>query len=181
MRLITLFNNLSVDGYFEGPNHDISWSKGDFETFPTDPSEQADTILLGRATYDLMASFWPTPAAQAYPEVAQYMNSAQKVVVTHRPFEPNWNNTTVVTNNVIDSIQKLKEGPGKSIIMLGSNNLCVQLMEAGLVDEFQLVVNPVALGAGTPMFAGLKRKVELELVDSKTSPTGVTLLTYKPA
>jgi len=109
------------------------------------------------------------------------MNSAQKVVVTHRPFEPNWNNTTIVTRDVIETIRNLKEGPGKSIIMLGSNNLCVQLMEAGLVDEFRLVVNALALGVGTPMFSGLKGKVELKLVDFQTSPSGVTLQTYKPA
>jgi dihydrofolate reductase len=181
MRPIFVFNNISVDGYFEGPDHDIAWSKGDFQAFPEDPSQQADTILLGRNTYDLMESFWPTEQASSlYPAVAAYMNNAEKVVVTHRPFEPTWNNTTIVSTDVVDAIQQLKQRPGNSIIMLGSNNLCVQLLEAGLIDSLQLVINPVALGQGTPMLAGLSRYVPLQLTDTQTSPTGVTMLTYKP-
>lgn len=181
MHPILVFNNISIDGYFEGPDHDIGWSKGDFQAFPDDPSQQADTILLGRTTYDLMAGFWPTEqAASLYPDVAKYMNSAEKVVVTHRPFEPTWDNTTIVSSDVIDTIRSLKQKPGKSIIVLGSNSVCVQLLEAGLVDRLQLVVNPIALGQGTPMLSGLGQYAPLKLVDSQTSPTGVVMLTYEP-
>lgn len=182
MRPVSLFMNVSLDGFFEGPDQDLSWSKGDFQAFPQDPDQQADTILLGRRTYDMMAGFWPTAQAEAlYPDIARYMNTTQKAVVTHRPVELAWANTTAITHNLTESVRELKQAPGKGIIILGSNNLCVQLMQAGLVDEFQLVLNPVAIGAGTSLFTGLAGRAELALVDSQTSPTGVTMLTYRPA
>jgi dihydrofolate reductase len=181
MRTLFLFMNVSLDGYFEGPDHDISAFNGDFEAFSHDPDRKVDTMLFGRRTYHMMEAFWPTSQAEELaPEVASFMNEQRKVVITHTPFEPNWNNVTVISDDAVAEVKKLKEQPGESIIMFGSNSLCVGLMQAGLIDEFHIMVNPVALGAGTPLFAGLPGKADLALIDSHQFKSGAVLLKYKP-
>jgi dihydrofolate reductase len=182
VRRIFLFMNVSLDGYFEGPDHDLSWSKGDFEAFSPEESQEVDTMLFGHKTYDMMQSFWPTPqAAEFAPEVAKFMNDRRKVVVSHRPFEPGWSNVRVISDDVAAAIRKLKAQPGKDIIILGSNNLCVSLMQEGLIDKFQIVLHPIVLGAGTSLFSGLPQKAELTLTGTRQFPSGRILLTYAPA
>ncbi len=182
MRRIFLFINVSVDGYFEGPGHDLSWSHGDYEAFSQERSEQVDTILLGHRTYELMEAFWPTPqAAQSAPVIAKFMNDRDKVVASHQPFEPHWQKVTVISGDVVAQIRRLKEGPGKDIILMGSNNLAVSLMPAGLIDEFQILVNPVALAAGTSLFSGLPGPAGLRLTGTHPHASGSVLLTYEPA
>jgi dihydrofolate reductase len=181
MRRIFLFMNVSLDGYFETPDHDLSWSKGDFEAFDSGESGGVDAILLGRKTYEMMQSFWPTPQAQEMnAEVAQFMNETSKIVVSHHDFDPKWQNATVVSKDVAATIRRLKEQPGKDIIILGSNNLSVSLMQDGLIDEFQIVVNPVALSEGTPLFKGLPEKANLKLKRTHNFKSGAVLLTYVP-
>src|SRR5262249_15350904 len=120
MRKVFLFMNVSLDGYFEGQGHDISWSHTDFEPFSTEESQGVDTILLGHRTYELMESFWPTPQAEEVaPDVARFMNENRKVVASHASFEPSWRNVTVINDNVAEQVRKLKEQPGKDIIILG--------------------------------------------------------------
>jgi dihydrofolate reductase len=182
MRRITLFTNISLDGYFEDSQHDISAFKSDFEAFSSDSSSEVDTLLFGHRTYEMFKSFWPTPQAQQVaPDVANFINETHKVVVSHHDFDPGWNNVTVISRDVAESIQKLKQQPGGTIMMFGSNNLCVSLMQAGLVDVFQILVNPVALGSGTPLFQGLPHKAELTLTNSRQFKSGVMMLTYEPA
>jgi dihydrofolate reductase len=184
MRRLFLFMNVSLDGYFEGPGHDISFfnARDDhFEPFSPEQGQEVDTILFGRKTYGLMKAFWPKPqAAQAAPEIAKFMNENHKVVASHRAFEPGWSKVTVISNNVTGEVQKLKEQPGKNIIMFGSNNLCVSLMQAGLVDEFQILVAPIALGEGTSLFAGLSKRADLVLTETRQFKSGKILLTYEP-
>jgi dihydrofolate reductase len=181
MRKIFLFINVSLDGYFEAPGHDISWSHTDFEAFSAGQSGEVDTILLGHNSYQLMENFWPTPQAeQTAPEVARFMNDRLKVVATHNSFEPVWNNVRVISGDVAGEVKKLKEQPGKDIIMLGSNSLCVSLMQEGLVDEFQILMNPIALGEGTSLFSGLPQRAELTLTDTRKFKSGAILLIYKP-
>ena len=182
MRRLFLFMNVSLDGYFEGPGHDISWSHSGSEPFSAEESQAVDTILLGRRTYELMKAFWPTPQAQAMqPDIANFMNDRLKVVASHTPFDPGWKNVRVISAEVAGEVKKLKEQPGKTIIMMGSNSLCVSLMQAGLVDEFQIVVNPVALGNGTPLFKGLAKKAELTLTGTQQFKSGTILLKYAPS
>src|SRR5512141_1528389 len=122
MRRIFLFMNVSLDGYFEGPGHDIAWAHGGSEPFSADESQAVDTILLGRRTYELMRAFWPTPqAAESQPEIARFMNERRKVVASHKPFEPGWKNVTVISGDVVGEVSRLKEQPGQTMIMLGSN------------------------------------------------------------
>lgn len=180
MRNLFLFMMVSLDGYFEGQQHDLSWHNVDdeFNAFAHEQNNALDTILFGRITYDLMERYWPTPeGARDDKETAQWMDLARKVVVSE-PFQPTWNNTEVISENVLDRIAALKQEPGTDIVMLGSNMLCVSLMEAGLVDEFRLMINPVAIGNGTPLFAGLPKRVEFTLQRSRTFKNGNVLHVY---
>jgi dihydrofolate reductase len=182
MRRLFLLMNITLDGYFEGPNHDITWANNNAEAFPSDADNQMDTLLLGHTTYDGMKVFWPTPQAkEMLPEVAKFMNEIEKVVVSHHNFDPGWQNVRVISENVIDEIKKLKEGPGKTIGLFGSNTLCVTLMEHGLVDEFQILVNPVAIGEGTPLFKGLHDRAKMTLRESKQFKSGTMMMFYEPA
>ena len=172
--------NVSLDGYFEAPGHDLSWAKNDFEAFSPEQSQEVDTILLGHRTYEMMKSFWPTPQAeQVAPEIARFMNAKNKVVASHEPFEPGWKNVTVISGDVAGAVKKLKQLPGKDIIILGSNNLSVSLMREGLIDEFQILVNPVAIGEGTSLLAGLPKRADLTLTETRKFDSGTILLTYR--
>lgn len=182
MRKIFLLMNITLDGYFEGPNHDISWANNNNEAFPSDPDNLVDTLLFGHTTYEGMVSFWPTDMAkQMMPDVARFMNDTPKVVVSHNDFDPGWENVRVISGDVIEEIKKLKAGPGKTIGMFGSNTLCVSLMAHGLVDEFQILVNPVAIGTGTPLFLGLQDRTKLTLTQSRQFANGTMMMTYVPA
>jgi dihydrofolate reductase len=181
MRKIFLLMNVSLNGYFEAPGHDISWATDDFEAFSRGQSGEVDTFLFGHRTYEMM-KFWGTPQAQQMqPEVAKVMNERPKLVASHAPFEPGWQNVTVISGDVVGQVKTLKEQPGGTIAIFGSNTLCVSLMPEGLIDEFQIIVNPVALEAGTPLFQGLAEKAKLTLVESVQFKAGTVLLTYKPA
>jgi len=184
MRKIFLFMMVSLDGYFEGPNHDLSWHNAKNEEFKRLEAEhkvESDAILLGHTTYDLMASFWPTPEAlRSDPKTAKFMNETPKFVVSHKPFEPGWKNVSVIYGDVIGQIKALKEKSGKDIALFGSNMLCVSLMEAGLVDGFRIMVNPVAIGMGTPLFVGLKKHTNFKLDSVRKFKSGNVLLYYRP-
>jgi dihydrofolate reductase len=173
--------NVSLDGYIEGPNHDLSWANDDFAAFSPEQSMDVDTILLGRKTYDMMKSFWPTPQAETLaPGVARFMNETRKLVASRRDFEPGWENVTVIHDAVAD-VKPLRAQPGNDIIILGSNTLCASLVQAGLIDEIQVMVNPVVLGTGTSLFAGLPEKVKLMLVEARPFSAGRVLLIYTRA
>ena len=180
MKKIFVFTNVSLDGYFEAPGHDISGFKNDPEAMAPNPGKEVDTILLGHRTFEMM-KFWSTPqAAETAPEIAKFFNENLKVIVSHNSFDPGWNNSKVISIDVAGEIKKLKAQPGKNIIMFGSNTLCVSLMQEGLIDEFQIIVNPVAFGEGTPLFKGLPKKAELKLMETRKFKSGAVLLTYEP-
>ncbi len=180
MRNITLFMNVSLDGYFEGPDHDISWTIRDDEAFSSADNDGTGTMLFGHRTYDMMKAYWPTPqAAQNMPEIARYMNENLKVVASHKPFEPGWQNVRVISHGLRQEIEQLKQQPGKDIIIFGSNTLCVSLLQWSLLDEVQLLVNPVVLGRGTSLFQGLPEKANLKLTKTKQHKSGNLLLTYQ--
>lgn len=184
MRKIFLLMQVSLDGYFQDANHDISWAHDDGEAFSADQSrDEVDALLFGHTTYDMMKAFWPTPQAkQTAPEIAKVMNEKQKYVTSHKPFDPGWQNVTVLSgNDIVKQIKALKEGPGKTIGVFGSNKLCVSLIEAGLLDELQIILNPVALGEGTPLFKGLPKPHTFTLAETKKFKSGKLLMTFTRA
>lgn len=185
MRKIFLFMMVSLDGYFEGPGHDLSWHHVDskFNDFAIKQMQEADTILFGKRTYQLMESFWPSKAGlEGDPEVANLMNSTSKVVVSSslkKVFQTeHWKHVRLINENVEKEIRKLKNAKGKDIIVLASSNLCVSLLKWGLLDEVRIMINPVVIGKGTPLFHGIKEKVGFKLMKSRNFKSGNILLTY---
>ncbi len=183
MRKVYLFMMVSLDGYFEGPGHDLRWHNvdGEFVDFAVKQLDGTGAILFGRTTYEMMAGFWPSEQAEkADPETAKRMNSLPKYVASRTLKRVDWSNSRLLGKEPGADVAGLKAQGGKDIAVLGSNNLCVSLMEKGLVDEFRIMVNPVALGAGTPLFKGINGKVQLRLTQTKRFKSGNVLLTYVP-
>ncbi len=183
MRKLIAFNFVTLNGYFKGPNDDISWNNHDAEEneFAAENLKAGSTLLFGRVTYEMMASFWPTPmAAQSSPAVAEGMNKAEKVVFSRTMKKAEWNNTKVVKGDIVEATRKMKQMPGKDMTLLGSGSVITQLAENGLIDEYQIMVDPVAIGDGTPIFKDIKHKLNLKLTKTRTFKNGVVLLCYKP-
>jgi len=139
------------------------------------------TLVFGRTTYEMMASFWPTPAAaEQFPEVARNMNSRPKVVFSKTLQKASWVNTTIVKDDPALAIKKMKNEPGDTLVIMGSGSIVSQLSSAGLIDEFQIMVLPVVLGAGKTMFDGANKMLNMTLTNSRTFKNGKAFLVYKP-
>ena len=181
MRNVFLFMMTTLDGYFEGVDHDISWHNADneeFALFANDQLDETDTLIFGRKTYELMENFWPSDEAiKIDPETALRMNSLRKVVFSRNPISTNWHNVET-SNHVFDKIHELKHKPGKDIAVLGSSNLCLTLINDGLIDEIRIMINPIILGRGTPFLYGVDKQLNFKLKDSRTFKSGNVLLTY---
>jgi dihydrofolate reductase len=183
MRKIIAYNFLTLNGFFKGPNEDISWHKhGEEEArYSEEMLAQNSILLFGRKTYEHMASFWPTPMAkELFPKVAEGMNRAEKIVFSESPFEAAWENTQVVTGNIVEQVQRLKGSSGQDMAILGSGSIITLLTDSGLIDEYQLMIDPVALPDGMPVFKGIKQKLDLQLTGSRVFKSGVVLLCYQP-
>lgn len=182
MRKLTSFTFLSLNGYYKGENEDTGWHRhGEEEGKYSEESLQSDNILLfGRKTFEMMSGFWPTPvAAEMFPKVASGMNKAEKIVFSDTLNSVKWNNTTIMKGDIVDQIIKIKSTKGNDLTILGSGSIVTQFSDAGLIDTYQIMIDPVALGAGTTLFEGLKQKLDLKLTGSKIFKSGVILLTYK--
>lgn len=181
MGKLGVFNFVTLNGYFKGPKGDISWHKHGAEEseYAAEGSSSGSTLLFGRVTYEMMASYWPTPdAMKNMPDVAPGMNNSDKIVFSRTLKKAGWNNTRLVKDNMVEEIKKLKKA-GKDMTLLGSGSIITQLAEHGLIDEYQIMVDPVALGDGTPMFKGLKHPLDVKLTNTKTFKSGVVLLCYE--
>jgi len=184
MRKVFVFNLVTLDGYFEGPRREIDWHNVDaeFNEYAIGMLNSVDTLLFGRVTYELMACYWPTPDAMKNdPIVAGKMNSLPKIVFSRTLDKVAWNNSRLVKSNVEEEIQKMKKQPGKDIVILGSGSIVSELAPLGLIDEYRLMVNPVVLGAGKPLFKGIKDRLNLKLIKAKTFKSGNVLLYYEAA
>ncbi len=209
MRKIIFQNMVSLDGYFEGPNKELDWHlvDGEFNDYAAELLDSVDTLLFGRVTYELMASYWPTATALTNdPVIAAKMNSLQKVVFSRSLDRADWNNTRLAKGDAATEIRRLKQLPGKDIAIFGSSELTVSLMNAGLadsgaadsgaadsgaanrglaksslVDEYRIFVAPVFLGSGKPLLKGLQTRLNLQLSGSRVFKSGLVLLSYRPA
>jgi dihydrofolate reductase len=183
MRKIILFNLTSLDGYFEGPDRDINWHIVDdeFNEFAIQQTGEFGAFLFGRVTYELMASYWPTEDAKRDdPNIAELMNRLPKIVFSKTLKKVEWENTKLVNDNFVESISKLKQEAGKDIAVFGSSDLAVTLIEHGLLDELRIMVNPILLGEGKPIFQGIKTQLGLQLLKTRTFKSGNVLLYYEP-
>ncbi|HEV8486526.1 MAG TPA: dihydrofolate reductase family protein [Blastocatellia bacterium] len=182
MRKLSVFNFVTLNGYFQGKNGDISWGHSHPQNdYAAESAGGGDILLFGRKTYELMVQFWPTPEAmKSAPEVAEGMNKAEKIVFSRTLDKVEWNNTRVMKDNVLEEIKKMKQTPGSNMTVLGSGSIVNQFADAGLIDEIQLLVQPVALSEGTPILKDIKGKVEFNLTNSRVFETGNVLLVYQP-
>jgi dihydrofolate reductase len=184
VRKLFSFNLITLDGFFEGPQQDLGWHNvdGEFNEFAIAQLDTIGTIVFGRITYLGMASFWPTPfALENDPVVAGLMNSIPKVVVSRTLDQAEWNNTRLIKANVAAEIATLKQQPGKDLAIFGSANLTASLMQEGLVDELRIMVNPVILGQGSPLFKDVNERVNLKLSSTRVFRNGNVMLYYQIA
>ena len=173
----------SLDGYHEGTDHSIEWHTAgtdEFNRFAVEQMDEVDLLVFGRVTYELMAGYWPTQAARDDdPEVAARMNDLPKVVVSRALDHVTWANTELVGDHVKERLTELKQRPGKDIAIFGSSNLTAGLLRMGLVDEVRIMVSPVLLGRGTPLFQGADLTA-LTLREVRSFESGNVLLVYTP-
>ena len=185
MRKIVLSLHMSLDGFVAGPNGEMDWIKLDDELFDLvgKATNEADTALYGRVTYQMMQSYWPTagdePGASKHDkEHSAWYNRVQKFVISKSMKGLNIDKTTIISDNVAGEIKKLKNEKGGNIIMFGSPSAAHTLIQDNLIDEYWLFVNPVLLAEGIPVFSKIKGRIGLELVKVERFSCGVTGLNY---
>jgi dihydrofolate reductase len=186
MRRLVAFDNVTLDGYFAAIDGDIGWAYGnpdpEFDAFVADNASAGGQLLLGRKTYDLMAGYWPTPAAsQNAPTVAERMNHLPKVVFSRTMGTASWSNTKVMKGDLAAAVRRMKHESGPGMAILGSGSIVSQLAREGLIDEYQLVVNPVVLGKGRTLFDGITARLGLRLTKSRAFRHGKVFLCYEAA
>jgi len=183
MRKVILFNMITLDGFFEGQDGDIYWHITDeeFNEFAVQQTGTAGGLIFGRRTYELMAGYWPTEQAmQEDPQVAELMNSLPKYVFSTTLEQADWNNTRIIQGDLARAIGKLKSERGNDLFVFGSGDLTASLLREDLIDEYRLMLNPVALGHGTPMFKDLDGPRKFKLLWSRPFQSGNILLSYVP-
>jgi dihydrofolate reductase len=184
MRKVIMFNRISTDGFFAGPNGETH------EWFIQDPAldkathkmMEPDTVLLGRVTYQLFESYWPKvrtdpQAPKEARKIANELHDMKKLVVSHTLDEVSWENTRVIKNNLIEEVKKLKQGDGPDIVIFGSGTVVQQLTVEELIDEYLIAVTPIILGVGKSFFKDVQ-KLNLILLKAKIFDSGNVLLHY---
>ncbi len=172
---------ISLDGFFEGPNHELDWHNVDteFNNYAVQQLDSASLLLFGRRTYEMMASYWPVEIAQEDdPIVSKRMNNMPKMVFSKTIDKIEWENTKLAKDDLVKTISDLKSKPGKDLLILGSSNLSKNLIELGLLDEIRLMINPIVLGNGNKLFEGIKQSLSLKLASTRQFDSGNVLLTY---
>ena len=184
MPSIIVFNQVTLDGYFTDMKGDMSWAHkqdAEWNTFVADNAKGDATLLFGRITYEMMASFWPTPTAlELFPSVAERMNSLPKIVFSRTLDKASWNNTRLVKGDLATEVRKMKNEPGSDMVILGSGSIVAQLAQEGLIDEYEIALNPIVLGNGRTMFDGIKEKLTLKLTKTRAFANGNVFLCYEP-
>lgn len=186
MRKIIVFNLISLDGYFAGEDGDISWHNVDaeFNKFAIEQTSQFGGIIFGRTTYQIFEDFWPKALVDPKTsdddrKIAQIINDTWKLVFSKTLKQVTWKNSNLFREIDPDEIKKWKQYPGKDMVIFGSGTIVQQFTNLGLIDEYKFLVNPVVLGKGKPMFANLKEKLNLKLIDTRTFKNGNVLLDYQ--
>jgi dihydrofolate reductase len=185
MRNLIVFNHVSLDGYFVDKKGDMRWAHKqdpEWNEFVAGNARGGGVLLFGRVTYEMMASYWPTPmAAQNSPAVAEHMNNLQKVVFSRTLDKASWNNTKLLKGDLATEVRKMKQESGQGLVIMGSGTIVSQLAQEGLIDEFQIVVCPIVIGSGRTLFEGVTEKLNLKLTKSRTFGNGNVYTCYQPA
>jgi len=185
MAKVVVFNSVSVDGYFKTPDGDISWAHAaddpEWNEFVGSNAQGGGRLLFGRVTYEMMASYWPSPqAAKDNPVVAEGMNNLEKIVFSRTLDKVTWKNTRLVKRDLGKEVRKLKDEAGDDVVILGSGTIVAQLARENLIDEYQLITFPVVLGRGKTLFDGLEQKLALKRTRTRAFKNGNLLVCYEP-
>lgn len=185
MRNISVLNRITLDGFFDGPNGENDWFIPDEDVdkavHEMGAGPGADTLLLGRMTYQHLERFWPTVNEQ-FPEpvreMAKEVNGMPKWVFSRTLKELTWENSKLMTGDLVEEVRRIKEGEGGGLLILGSGMLVQQLTEARLIDDYVFILTPTVLGKGKSQFKQ-EQKVDLDLVEVRTFPSGNVVLHYR--
>jgi dihydrofolate reductase len=177
LRKLIVSNLMTLDGFFEGPKG-LDWVvlDADFFEYAGVLLREAGTLLFGRKTYEHMAAHWPKAPAD---QIAYKMNHLPKIVFSGTLDKVEWNNSTLVKGDYAKEVEKLKQQDGTGdLVILGSAMLASHFLQYGLVDEYRVILNPVLLGGGKPLFPDIKKKISLKLTRTKPLASGVIILYY---
>jgi dihydrofolate reductase len=186
MRKLIVFNNVSIDGYFTEANGGMSFAHNtrpdaEWQAYVASNASGNGELVFGRKTYEMMAAYWPTPAAaERMPEVAAGMNRSPKVVFSRTMEKAGWNNTRLLKGDLASEVRKLKSESGNGMCILGSGTIVAQLADAGLIDEFHSVTVPVVVGKGRTQFEGVTKRLEFDVASVRAFTNGNVLTVYKP-
>jgi dihydrofolate reductase len=185
MRKIISFMHISLDGFVAGPNGEMDWIKADQEIFDYVGKRivEGDTSLYGRVTYEMMESYWPTagdkPTATKHEiEHSKWYSKVHKVVLSKTMENSDLNNTTIISGNISDRINEIKQQAGEDILLFGSPTATHALIQQNLIDGYWLFVNPIILGEGIPLFTDIKNKIKLNLLNTRQFACGVIEVNY---
>jgi dihydrofolate reductase len=188
MRKLIVLMHISLDGFAAGPKGEMDWIKLDPDMFDFigEMTDRADAALYGRPTWQMMDAYWPKAAedpnaSKHDKEHSAWYNKVTKYVMSRTLDGKGLRNTTVISDNLAENILKIKQQPGKDIMIFGSPSASHVLTALGLIDDYWLFVNPVLLGKGIPMFKNVPERMNLKLVESKTFSVGVIGLHYSKA
>ena len=184
MRKLVVFNMVSLDGFFVDSKGDMSWAHkhdAEWNTFVNENANGNGVLVFGRITYELMASYWPTPMAlQNSPVVAKGMNEMPKIVFSRTLDKVSWSNTKLIKGDLAVEVRKLKQESGPDMVILGSGSIVSQLTQENLIDEYQLALSPIVLGKGRTLFEGVQEKMNLKRTNSRTFGNGTVFVCYQP-
>jgi dihydrofolate reductase len=188
MRKIKLQIQISLDGYIAGPNGEMDWMVWNWDealkNYATELTNSADTFLLGRKTGEGMAVYWPTVASNPESKeedlwIADKLNTLPKVVFSKTVSSIDWTNVTIASD-VAKEVAHLKQQPGKDMILYGGAGIVSSFIEQNLIDEYHLFVNPVIIGSGKTIFNNQANRLQLKLIRTIPSSTGIVILCYQP-
>lgn len=194
MRKVIVGTFLTLDGVYQAPGSPEEDTEGGFQhggwqgpyfdpdagRFISEAYAATGAMLLGRVTYQIFAAYWPS--APEDDPLAKQMNSMPKYVVSTTLNEVKWNNSRLIKENVAEQVAELKRQPGSgNLAVVGSGKLAQTLMQHNLIDEYELWVHPAVLGSGKRLFGNGIPKTDLRLVGTKTTGSGIVILTYQPA
>lgn len=187
MRKIIVFNMVSVDGFFAGIDGNLDWHNVDdeFNKFAVGQTKEFGALMFGRTTYSLFENFWPKVInnpkfSKEDHEIAEIIDNTQKIVFSKTLKTVTWKNSKLFRDIESPEIEELKKESGKDIAIFGSGTVVQALTNLNLIDEYRLMVNPVVLGVGKPLFKNLKEKLNLKLLNARIFKSGNVLLYYQP-
>ncbi|MCD9020735.1 dihydrofolate reductase family protein [Cohnella silvisoli] len=186
MRKVVLFMHLSLDGYAAGPKGELNWIPYDEESmnYADEVVSTVGSPIYGRVTFELMESYWPTvpnnpSSSKRDIDHANWYEKIEKIVISRSLDRVESSHTTLIKANIAEEIAKLKQQPGKDLVIFGSPSIARTFIELGLIDEYRLTISPVILGSGITVFNDLKDKINLKLLDSRTLRSGLIALHYQ--